>query len=54
MLVLSVTEDFNKLFQNGGVAAVALLCKLGRVVIATVDIAIVLIVAILSAEDSRA
>lgn len=54
VLVLAIAEYFNKLLQDGGVAAIALLSKLGRIMVTAVDVAIVLIVAILSAEDRRA
>jgi hypothetical protein len=29
VLVLAVAEDFDKLLQNGGLAAIAALCELG-------------------------
>ena len=54
MLVLAIAEDFDKLLQNSSLAPVASLGKLGGVVIVTVDIRIMLIVAILGAENSRA
>lgn len=54
MLVLPIAEDFDKLLQDGGMAAVASLGKLSRVMVAAVDVAVVLIVAILSTKDRRA
>lgn len=54
VLVLAVAKDFNKLLENGRLAAITFLCKLGRVVIVAVDLTIVFIVAILRAKDGRA
>ena len=51
MLVLTIAEDFYKLFYNGSLTAVASLCKFGRVMIVTVDISFVLVVAVLGAKD---
>jgi hypothetical protein len=54
VLVLSVAEDLHELLENGRLAAITALCELCRVVVVAIDIAVVLIVAILSAEDGRA
>ena len=54
MLVLSVAENLDKLFENGGMTAVTPLGELGRVVVVAVDVAIVLVVAVLRAKDGRA
>lgn len=53
MLVLAVTEDLDKLLKNCRLTSVAFLSKLGGVVIMTVDLSVMLIVAVLSAEDGR-
>ena len=53
MLILPVPEDFYKLLQDGRLAAIASLCKSGRVVVVAIDIALVLIVAVLGAKDCR-
>ena len=54
MLVLSVSEDLDELLQDGGMATVALLRKLGGVVIVAVDISFMLVVAVLGPKDRRA
>ena len=54
MLVLAVSEDFDKLLQNCSLAAVTSLRILRRVVIVAVDLSFVFIVAVLSAKDCRA
>ena len=54
VLVHAIPEDLYELFQYGGLAAIALLRKLGRVVVVAVDVAFVLVVAILRAKDGRA
>ena len=54
MLVLSVAENLDKLFEDGGMAAVTPLGELGRVVVVAIDVAIVLVVAVLRAKDGRA
>lgn len=50
MLVLAIAENLDKLFEDGGLAAITSLCELGGVVIVTVDHTIMLIVAILCSE----
>lgn len=51
MLILSISEDLDKLLKNCRLTSVALLSKLGRVMIMTVDLSIVFIVAVLSTKD---
>lgn len=53
MLILSISEDLDKLLKNCRLTSVALLSELGGVVIVTVDLAIVFVVAVLRAKDSR-
>jgi hypothetical protein len=54
VLVLTVSEDLDKLLKDGRLAAIALLGKLRRVVVVTINIAVVLVVAIRGAKDCRA
>ena len=54
MLILAVPEDLDKLLKYGGLAAVTSLSKGCRVVIMTIDVAFVLIIAVLCSEDCRA
>ncbi len=54
MLVFAVPEDLDKLLEDGCLAAVAALCKLGRVMIVAVDLTIMLVIAILGAKDGWA
>lgn len=51
MLVLAITEDLDKLLENGGMTSMAPLCKLGRIVEMAVDLALVFIVGVLCTED---
>ena len=53
MLVLSVSEDLNKLLENGRVTSIAPLSELRGVVIMTVHLSVVLVIAVLSAEHGR-
>lgn len=53
MLVLAVAVDFDKLFEDGGLAAIAPLRKLCRVMVVAVDAALVLVVAVRGAEYGR-
>lgn len=53
VLVHAIPEYLDELFQNGGLTAIALLRELSGVVIMAVDVAFVLIVRILRAEDGR-
>jgi hypothetical protein len=54
MLVLSVSEDLDKLFENCGVTAVASLRKLCGVVVMTEYLSIVLVIAVLGTKDGGA
>lgn len=54
MLVLAVTEDLDKLLKNCRLTSVAALSETGGIVEVAVHIAIVLVVAVLSAKHSRA
>lgn len=54
VLVLSVPEDLNELLQYGGLAAVASLSELCRIVIVAVYLSFVFVVAILSSKNGRA
>lgn len=51
VLVLAIAVDFDKLLENGSLAAIAALGKLGGVVVVAVDAALVLVVAVGGAED---
>ena len=51
MLILAIAEDLDKLLENGGMTAMATLCKLGRVVKMAVDLALMFIVGVLGTED---
>ena len=51
MLIYSIPEDLDELFQNGGLAPIALLRKLCRIVEVAIDIAFVFVVGVLCAED---
>lgn len=51
VLVLSIPEDFDKLFQNGGLTAVTALGKPGGIMKVTIYTAVVLVVAVLRSED---
>lgn len=54
VLVLAIAEDFDKLLQNGCLAAVAALGKFCRIVIMAVDVSFVLVIAVLGAKHGRA
>lgn len=54
VLILAVSKYFDKLLEDGSLAATATLGVLCRIVVMAVNMSIVLVVAILSAEDSRA
>lgn len=54
VLVLAISEDLDKLFQNRSPAAIASLGELGRVVIVAVNLAIVFVVAVLRAKNGWA
>lgn len=51
MLVLTIAKDLDELFQNGGLAAITFLSISGRVMVMTVDTAIVFIVTVLSPKN---
>ena len=53
MLVLAVSEYFDKLFENRCLTSTAALRKLGGVMVMTVDFALVFIVTVLGAKDCR-
>lgn len=53
MLVLPVAEDLDKLLKYCRVTSVALLGELGGIVVVAVNLGIMLIVAVLGAEDCR-
>lgn len=50
VLVLSISEYFNELFQDRGLTAAASLGELGRVMVMAINLAIMLIIAVLSTE----
>jgi len=54
MLVLTVSKNLNKLLQNGSLATTAALGELCRVVVMAVDLALMLVVAILGTKHSWA
>lgn len=54
MLILPVPEDLHKLFQNGGMAAMAPLCKLGRIMVVTIYHAFMFVVTVLRSEHCGA
>ena len=54
VLILAVAEDFDKLLENGILAALATLCEFCRIVVMAIHVAFVLIVAIFSSELCRA
>lgn len=53
VLVLAVSEDLHKLLENRSLTAVASLRELSRVMIVAVNMAVVLVVAVLGAEYGR-
>ena len=54
MLVLSISEDFDKLFQDGSVTTMTPLCELGRIMVMTVYFAFMFVVTVLRSEYCRA
>lgn len=54
VLVLAITEDLDKLLKNCRLTSVALLGKLGGIVVVAVNLAIVFVVAVLGTEHGRA
>jgi hypothetical protein len=53
VLILTITKDFNKLFENSSLTAVAALSKLGRVMVVAVYVSFMFVVAVLSTKDGR-
>ena len=51
MLILSISQDLNKLLEDSSMTSITPLSKLCRVVIMTVDLIFVLIVAVLRPKD---
>lgn len=51
MLVLTIAKDLDELLQDGGLAAIALLRKPGRIMVVTIHASFVFVIAILRAED---
>lgn len=51
MLVLAISENLDKLLEDGGLAAVAALSKFCGIMKVAVDAAVVLVVAVLSTEN---
>jgi hypothetical protein len=54
MLILTVAEDFDKLFEDSRLTAVAALSEFGRVMIVAVYVSLMFIVAVLGTKDGRA
>ena len=54
MLILPITKDFNKLLENSSLTTITTLGKLGRIMIVAVNLAIVLVVGVLSTKDGWA
>jgi len=54
VLILAVSEDFDKLFENGILATLTTLRKFGRIMVMAVHIAFVLIITIFSSKLCRA
>lgn len=53
MLILTVTENLDKLLKNRPLTSVTFLSKLGGVMVVAVDLPVVFVVAVLSAKDGR-
>ena len=54
MLVLTVTENLDKLFQDSSLTAVTALSELSRVVEMAVDFALMFVIRVLGTKDGRA
>lgn len=54
MLILSIAEDFDELFENRSVTPMTSLSKLGRIMEVTIDLALVFVIRILGSKDCRA
>lgn len=53
MLVLTITKDFDKLFKNSSLTAVAALSEFGRIMVVAVYVSLMFVVAVLSTKDGR-
>jgi hypothetical protein len=53
VLILPIAEYFHELLEDSRLAAIASLRKLSRVVVVTVDVAVMLVIAVLGAKDGR-
>lgn len=53
VLILAVSKDFDKLFEDGRLTAIAALGEFGRIVVMTVYVALVFVVAVLRAKHGR-
>jgi hypothetical protein len=54
MLILAVSKDFDKLFENGGLTTIAPLGELCGIVIVTVDLRVMFVITVLSAKNRGA
>lgn len=54
MLILAIAKDFDKLFENCCLTAIAALSEFSRVVVVAVYISLMFVVAVLSTKDGRA
>ncbi len=54
MLVLTVPEDLDKLLEDGSLTPAAALSELCGIVVVAVDVAIVLVIAVLGSKHGRA
>ncbi len=54
MLIFTVSEYLNELFENRSLAAFTALSELGRVMVMAVHMAVMFVVAVLGAEDGGA
>ncbi len=53
VLILTVSEDFDKLLENGILAALTALRKFDRIVVMAIHVAFVLVIAVLGSELCR-
>lgn len=51
VLVLTITKDFDKLLENGRLTSIASLRKSGRIMVVAINVALVLVVAVLRSKD---
>ncbi len=54
MLILAIAEDFHKLFEYSSLAPITLLRELRRIMVVTIDAALMLVVTIPRSKDCRA